>query len=257
MSRSSDPRPAAGRAETVLSARHAFRSEIAYHVVDSAPASKGKKPLILYLHGFGQNRTRFEALCRPLLHLDAYHVHVDGLYPVYERTQRREASEWGRAWYLYDGSKERLRSSLEVASEFLQELVEPLFRLLSPSGMCVNGYSMGGYLAGYFALTRWKHVTELVASGCRIQHEVVGEQGWESRAHLNVLALHGADDTLVLPGPQQDSIDVLRSNGLNAAIRILHAGHEFSDAHAQASAEWLSGLGYATTGSNPGSTRFF
>lgn len=236
-----------------MSARHAFRSEIAYHVVDSAPSSQRKKPLILHLHGFGQNRTRFEALCRPLLQLDAYHVHVDGLYPVYERSRPREVSEWGRAWYLYDGSKERLRSSLEVASEFLQELVEPLFRLLSPSGMCVNGYSMGGYLAGYFALTRWKHVTELVASGCRILHEVVGEEGWESRAHLNILALHGADDSLVLPGPQQESIDVLRSSGLNATMRILPAGHEYSEAHAQASVHWMSSLGYARTASKPGS----
>lgn len=251
MSRNPDPRPA-GAAETVMSARHAFRSEIAYHVVDSAPSSQEKKPLILYLHGFGQNRTRFEALCRPLLQLDAYHVHVDGLYPVYERSHPREVSEWGRAWYLYDGSKERLRSSLEVASEFLQELVEPLFRLLSPSGMCVNGYSMGGYLAGYFALTRWKHVTELTASGCRILHEVVGADGWASRAHLNILALHGEEDAVVLPGPQQESIGVLRSNGLNASMRLLPGGHAYSQEHALASADWLSGLGYKRVGARTG-----
>lgn len=237
--------PSSRPPETILSARQAFRSEIAYHVVDADPGAPGPKPLILYLHGFGQNRARFESLCAPMHRVNAYHLHVDGLYPVYERPPKREHAQWGRAWYLYDGSRQRLRSSLEVASEFLQELVEPLYRILTPNRLCVLGYSMGGYLAGYFALTRWKHVSELIAVGCRIQHEVVSDDGWSNLRHLRVLALHGERDTIVSHEPQREAVQALHSQGLDATLRLLPSGHAFDETITDASLQWLNEKGYA------------
>jgi predicted esterase len=102
---------------------------------------------------------------------------------------------------------------------------------------------MGGYLAGYFALSRWKHVNELVVIGARIKTEVFEERKG-SYDHMNVLALHGKRDTSVKSTPQQQSCSQLSEWGANVTFRELEESHALSSLFLNETKKWLLSQGY-------------
>lgn len=222
--------------DLLVSGKTSFKIEVPYKLIESG--TKKRKPLIVYLHGYGENIDRFIERCDPLIDLDAYHLFIQGPYPIFNRNREKKISEWGRAWYLYDGDHRQFLKSLEVASEFIQGLIDQLLPVLKVSRLCVLGYSMGGYLAGYFALTRWKHVNDLVVAGARIKTEVL-EGNWEQIRHLNIVALHGKKDDKVLYEPQQKEINILRENGVNAELKLLDENHSFSENYIQSIKKWF------------------
>ena len=156
--------------DVLLSGKTSFKIEVPYKLIEVG--SKKKKPLIVYLHGYRQNITRFQEKVSKMLNVEAYHLFIQGPYPIYDESRKRKVEDWGRAWYLYDGEQDQFIRSLELSSEFVQEVTEGLLKHIDVSRLAVIGYSMGGYLAGYFALSRWKHVNELVVIGGRIKTEV-------------------------------------------------------------------------------------
>ncbi|PWN07475.1 alpha/beta hydrolase [Rhodohalobacter mucosus] len=228
--------------DVLVSGKTSFKIEVPYQLIESGPKAESK-PLIVYLHGFGENAETFRNECEELLGIPAYHLFIQAPYPLYDRSRKKEVSEWGRAWYLYDGNQSQFTRSLELASEFIQEVIDNLLKVISVSRICVFGYSMGGYLAGYFALTRWKHVNELIVVGARIKSEVLNDK-WEHVKHLNVLALHGSEDDKVKPDPQQAEIDKMKENGVRAEFILVGESHSFSQGYVTEAADWLKKRGY-------------
>lgn len=227
--------------EVLMTGRTPFKIEVPYTLIESG--EKGEKPLIVYLHGFRQNVKRFRAKMKPLLARNAYHLLIQGPYPLYEENDGRPVSEWGRAWYLYDGEQEQFVRSLELTSEFIQEIIDNILPLIEANRLAIVGYSMGGYQAGYFALSRWKHVNELVVIGGRIKTEVFRDrQG--SYDHMNVLALHGAGDESVKSGPQRESAEELAEWGAAVTFREIPGGHRLDADYIGEIEEWLDSLGY-------------
>jgi predicted esterase len=102
---------------------------------------------------------------------------------------------------------------------------------------------MGGYLAGYFMLSRWKHVNEAIIIGARIKTEVFANKLQEAK-HINVLALHGADDKSVFPEPQQKEIETLKMAGFNAHFKSIKAQHKLTQLFTEESKLWLIKIGY-------------
>jgi len=229
--------------EVLISGKTSFKLEVPYKLVETG-RKNGKKPLILYLHGFGDHLKSFEARCDSLLTLNAFHLFIQGPYPLYSRSRSKPVSEWGRAWYLYDGNKQQFIKTLEISAEFLQEVVDNLIKLIDVSRICIFGYSMGGYLAGYFALTRWKHITDLIVINARIKTEIVNQSAWTNLKHLNVLALHGIRDDKVNVEPQQKAVDHLQKNGISSKIELLDTGHGLDDIYFKKSKDWLIEKGY-------------
>src|SRR5690625_1263051 len=78
---------------------HRFKINISYELLETG--RPGVKPLIVYLHGYGQNAIRFKKKVSSLLDIEAWHLFLQGPYIIYDRKHAREVSEWGRAWYLY------------------------------------------------------------------------------------------------------------------------------------------------------------
>lgn len=227
--------------DVLVSGKTSFKIEVPYKLIENG--EKGKKPLIVYLHGFRQNIAQFETLAAPMLALNAYHLFIQGPYPIYDTSREVNVSDWGRAWYLYDGNQGQFIKSMEISSEFIQEIIDGLLDVIDVSRLCVFGYSMGGYLAGYFALSRWKHVNDLIVVGGRIKTEAFEERR-ENARHINILALHGKDDTDVYPGPQQEEIVRLKSEGFNAEFRFAGSGHKLEAVSFTESIQWLKKLGY-------------
>ncbi|MFA5667624.1 MAG: hypothetical protein WC967_00140 [Balneolaceae bacterium] len=227
--------------EVLISGKSSFKIEVPYKLIETGP--KGKKPLIIYLHGFKQNIKKFESKVESMMELNAYHLFIQGPYPIYDESRKVNVSKWGRAWYLYDGKRGQFAKSLEVTSEFIQGIVEGLFNVIEVNKVCVFGYSMGGYLAGYFALSRWKHVSEAIVIGGRIKTELF-EDKLDQAKHIKFLALHGADDKDVFAEPQKKEVENLKAGGIHADYIEINEGHKLTEAYITATIKWLKSHGY-------------
>lgn len=227
--------------EVLLSGKASFKVEVPYKLIEAG--EKGTKPLIVYLHGYKQNVEYFQKKMEDLLSIHAFHLFIQGPYPVYDEGHKRKVPEWGRAWYLYDGDQQQFVKSLELASEFVQEVTDNILKHIEVSRLAVIGYSMGGYLAGYFALSRWKHVNDLVVIGGRIKTEVFEERSG-TYEHMNVLALHGSKDESVKSGPQKKSVQKLREWGAKVTFKEIKESHSLTDEFLSVTKQWLHKAGY-------------
>jgi len=228
-------------AEVLISGKRSFNIEVPYKLIDVGEVKE--KPVIVYLHGFKQNIEQFEKLVDDLLSVEAYHLFVQGPYPIYDRSREKEVKDWGRAWYLYDGSQDQFVRSLELASEFLQQLIDDILKQISATRLAILGYSMGGYLAGYFGLSRWKHVNDLIVVGGRIKTEVFEDHPGQYE-HMNVLALHGKQDTSVKSHPQKESCNQLQQWGAKVTFKELEESHVLSSLFIHEIKQWLLARGY-------------
>lgn len=227
--------------ETLNTGKTSFKIEVPYKLIEVGEPSK--KPLIIYLHGFNQNIKEFQELTKEMLSIEAYHLFIQGPYPIYDRRGKKDVEDWGRAWYLYDGNQQQFVRSLEQTSEFIQELRDKIIPHISVSRTAVLGYSMGGYLAGYFALSRQKLIEDLVVIGGRIKTEVFEEQP-NGYNHLNVLALHGRQDESVKSSPQKACCEQLSRWGASVTFKELEETHVLDKLYINKTKNWLSSLGY-------------
>lgn len=228
--------------DVLISGKTSFKVEVPYKLIETG--KKGAKPLIVYLHGFNQNIEYLEKKVDTMLDIEAFHLFIQGPYPIYDTTRNKNVSQWGRAWYLYDGNQGQFIKSMEVASEFIQEIIDGLIENIEVNRCCIWGYSMGGYLGGYFALSRWKYVNDLIMIGGRIKTEAF-EGKRELAKHIKVLALHGEEDESVYPEPQKACIELLQKDGFEAEFKLIKSGHPLEDIYVNESLEWLLDNGYA------------
>ena len=228
--------------EVLISGKSSFKIEVPYKLYETGTKNE-KKPLIVYLHGYNQNIERFEGYVDALFDLEGYHLFIQAPYPLFDETRSKKVEDWGRSWYLYDGKQQQFVKSLELSSEFIQEIIDGLLPNINVNRICLFGYSMGGYLAGYFMLSRWKHVNEAVIIGARIKTEVF-ENRLEEAKHINVLALHGKGDTNVYPEPQRKEIEILKKEGFNAEFKLIDAQHKLIQTYIDESLLWLKKIGY-------------
>ena len=227
--------------DVLTSGKSSFKLEVPYRLFEKG--SQNPKPLIVYLHGYGQNLEQFIKLTKPMHVLEAYHLYIQGPYPVSTRIE--PIREWGYAWYLYNGKQGAFIKSMEYSSEFIQEIIDNLLPHIHANRVCILGYSMGAYLAGYFGLSRWKHTNEMITIGGRIKTEIFKTR-WTNRKHINVLALHGTKDKSVLPERQEEQINILKEKNMNASFIAIEEEHKLTRPYLIKAVEWLEGLGYST-----------
>lgn len=226
--------------DVLVSGKTSFKIEVPYTLFETG--EKGPKPLIVYLHGRGQYLDLFKKKTEALHEINAYHLYIQGPYPELTHTPDRE--KVGFAWYLYNGKQGSFVKSLEYTAEFIQEIIDGVVPFIKVTRLCMIGYSMGGYQAGYFALSRWKHTNELIVIGGRIKTETVPDGRWQHLSHLSVLGLHGDEDEQVLPEPQRQSIDTLRAHGVSAVFESYPGGHALTPECLASAVRWLKKMGY-------------
>lgn len=228
--------------KVLLTEKTSFQIEVPYKLIKTGKSSQ-EKPLIVHLHGFNQNIKQFERLVDDLLDLQAFHLFIQGPYPIYNRSRKKKVEEWGRSWYLYDGEQDQFVESLERASEFVESIISKILNQITDNRVALFGYSMGGYLAGYFALSRPAVISELIVVGGRIKTEVF--EGREGRyEHLNVLALHGKKDASVKSEPQQKSCEQLSQWGADVRFKEINGGHTLTSEYLLETKKWLKTLSY-------------
>jgi predicted esterase len=227
--------------DILFSGNATFNIEVPYKLIESGESEE--KPLIIYLHGFNQNIEQFQELVSGLSSLEAYHLFIQGPYPIYDRKREKKVEDWGRSWYLYDGEQKQFVKSLDLGSEFVAQVTNNMLKHITVSRISLFGYSMGGYLAGYFALSRPQFIDDLIVIGGRIKTEVFEERRQDYN-HLNVLALHGRQDTSVESSPQEKSCQQLSQWGANVTFKVLDASHALSGSFLHETKQWLQSNGY-------------
>ena len=206
---------------------------------------KRAKPLILYLHGFGDQISSFSDECSDLIDaIEAYHLFIQGPYPLYDRKREKRVEDWGRSWYLYDGRQKQFLESLGKTSEFIRENVENITRNYPVTRCCMIGYSMGGYLGSYFAFMNPEIINELIVAGCRIKSEIL-DDNIKKIKHIQILALHGTNDKVVDFRSQKEEIRKLSEFGIECDIKLFDLGHTFTDKLKNEIRHWLMSKGYA------------
>lgn len=226
--------------EVLSSGKTSFKIEVPYKLFHTGRAVA--KPLIVYLHGAGQHLQSFEKKMAVFQELEAYHLFIQGPYAHVSRPKER--GKWGYSWYLYNGKQGSFVKSLEYTSEFIQGLIDNLREHINISRLCVLGYSMGGYQAGYFAFSRWKHVNDVINLAGRYKPESFSPQQLENCRHMNIIAVHGRDDGIVGIAGQQEAIRSLQEAGLSARLIPVDGGHKIQDEMTARALQLLYDIGY-------------
>lgn len=227
------------------SGKTTFKMEVPFRLYEHG--EPGPKPLIVYLHGFGQDIKIFEQQTEALHNIKAYHLYIQGPYADNRGLNRDDKKGFG--WYLYSGKQGTFEKSLEYTSEFIQGVIDSIIPFIKVTRCTVIGYSMGAYQAGYFGFTRWKHTNELIMIGGRLKVEFFNDRNWEKRKHLNILALHGSSDEIVNGKKQKESIDFAKAKGLNASYVEVKSGHKLTSSYFTKISKWLLEHEYETVNS--------
>ena len=224
--------------DIVISSKITFNIDVSYKVIETGPKGE-QKPLITYLHGFKDTLQSFKQTCDPVQKkLSAYHLFIEGPYPIYNQSGQRKIKDWRRAWYIYDGDPDHFIESLERSSKFLENTIDNVKKKIKIVRHCIFGYSMGGYLAGYFAMTRPEYVNDLIVVGARIKTEVLKEK-WEQIKDLQVLAIHGERDSIVDYKPQRHEVKRLIKHGIQADFKLIDQKHVLNSDVFKIVCEWL------------------
>lgn len=228
--------------EVSIKGESTFQIPVSYELIEVGE-KRSIKPLIIYLHGYNQNIQVLKRKMEYMLGFEAYHLFVNAPYIVFDHTRKRKVPDWGRSWYLYDGGQEQFVRSMEQSSELLETIISQVVEQVQVERICLIGYSMGGYLGGYFSLSRFHLISDAVVIGARIKTEVFEAKLKEAR-HIRFLALHGRLDKSVLPEPQRNEVAKLNSMGFEAEFVEVDSGHELTDSLKEPLVFWLLKQGY-------------
>jgi len=199
-------------------------------------------PLFVYLHGYKQNNILFRKKMQDNVTLNGYHLFVQGPYPL--PTKDRPVEEWGAAWYTYDGNQQKFATSLEHTATYLDGVLSSVMSKHHIGQTALIGYSMGGYQAGYYALSRFEKVDFLVVLSARIKTELF-EQSLNKMKALNILAVHGRRDKSVKDAPQRKDIKKLKKHGVHASLRLVEAGHRLDEKITRPMVNWFLEHGFS------------
>ncbi|MCH8556482.1 MAG: hypothetical protein LAT84_01610 [Balneolia bacterium] len=226
--------------EVLSTGKTSFKIEVPYKLLQTG--SSISKPLIVYLHGSGGNINGFEKQMKPLLDIEAYHLFIQG--PYADTSTVKPRSEWGFRWYLYNGKQGSFIRSLEYTSEFIQSVIDGLTSRLDVNRLCIIGYSMGAYQAGYFGLSRWKHTNDLFMINGRLKDEAFSKSRLAKCKHMNIVAIHGKTDQIVPVEGQEKAFKRLSDNKLNSRLELISGGHKLTSAAVKKVLDNLLQIGY-------------
>jgi phospholipase/carboxylesterase len=199
-------------------------------------ATDDTAPLLLCLHGQGQNEDFFAGLLRGLHDLPWNLVSLRAPFTL------EATGGAGFSWYDYDGNQERFQAELRRTDALLRAAVEAIETELGlrPRRRFLLGFSQGGYCGSYVALMNPAVFAGMVISGARVKVEILG-QAMRSAAAMGFRALlcHGERDASVTREAAQSSLEGLRAAGIDVALQMFDSGHAIGRGQVTAIRRWL------------------
>jgi len=194
---------------------------------DTSSPPAGGFPLLLCLHGFGEDRARFRDRLAGLFPAPFAALFADGPFPVEVMPSAANPERRvGHAWYHYSGDEPAFLRSMRFASQHLARVLEraAASHPVDLGRVCVLGYSQGGYLAGVMTLENHARYRGLVAMSCRIKVESVRD-ALSGASGFPVMVVHGRRDQATKIEPQRDAVRELQRLGLEVEFTEVDGGH--------------------------------
>ena len=132
----------------------------------------------------------------------------------------------GYGWYVFDGDQDALRASMDEARAYIVQLIEVAQRQLRPSRIALVGFSQGGYLGSYVALSRPDLFSHVVCCCGRPKAEFIDDLA--AARGVAVLVQTGARDESVPPDLIAKGVEPMRTAGLQVEVRSYDAGHKLT-----------------------------
>ncbi|TPW17810.1 MAG: phospholipase/carboxylesterase, partial [bacterium] len=217
-------------------------------LLPDGPAPASGWPLVVCLHGWGENADHFARLCRPLVFAGAAFLFPQGPWSFEQRTMRSFEQQTmgkiriGHAWYLYDATDEPFRSTLGRAEGHLLGLLDTLIveHPIDPARIALLGFSQGAYTAYFIALRNTDRFRAMVAlGGGRLKPEFVEDRLVNAR-RIPFLLLHGREDSSVPLERTELMRGELASRGFPVDLQAFSAGHEMTAEMLGAASGWLA-----------------
>lgn len=203
-----------------------FSFDVPYRLeLPDAPPPPGGFPVLLALHGFSDDGARLRDRLGGLFPAPYAVLLPDGPYPVEVRAA--DPPRIGRAWYQYTGEQAAFREALVVTGAHVERVIAAAAERhpLDLTRIVVLGYSQGGYLGSWLALTRPDRYRGLVSISCRVKVEALDETQLAAARGFPVLVLHGKNDGAVKLAPQEESVARLREAGVDVTLELHDGGH--------------------------------
>ncbi|HYC79326.1 MAG TPA: dienelactone hydrolase family protein, partial [Planctomycetota bacterium] len=189
------------------------------------PAPRDGFPVLLALHGFGDDGPRLDARLTIPDEAPYARLFPDAPFPV-EGKDDAGRPRLGRSWYAYDGDQERFLSALRFAEGYLRDALDAAARRapVDPRRVVLFGYSQGGYLAAVAAFRDRTRYRALAGAACRVKTEALGRE-LIGAAGYPVLLLHGRADAHTPLDRQEAAVAELRRAGVDVALKVHDGGH--------------------------------
>jgi predicted esterase len=190
------------------------------------PAPAGGFPILLGLHGFGEDGPRMAARFEGIADAPYARLFPDAPFPV--EVKDEAGTRVGASWYQYTGDQPAFMRALLFAEGYLLDVLANAGRAhpIDAQRVVLCGYSQGGYLAGVAAFRDRARYRGLVGVACRVktealEHEIAAARGYRA------LLIHGARDRHTAVDRQREACEVLRTHGVDATLHVHERGHGF------------------------------
>ncbi|MEE9311406.1 MAG: hypothetical protein V3V10_03230 [Planctomycetota bacterium] len=190
-------------------------------------------PIVIALHGYGQNEDRMRRFMSPISGLPFIWVYPRAVYPLEMR--QPEKIRIGNAWYMYTGDQDDLRESMAQSMKHIMNVREQVIERFGERACAIVGFSQGGYLAGLTGACHPQAFKAAASLTGRLKHEFMPDGNGVKLAQF-----HGLDDENVAPELARDAVEATRTKGFEVEhFEIKDTAHAISEDMAEKLGDWL------------------
>lgn len=202
-------------------------------------------PLVVMLHGATGTPENVAAWGQQMPHRDFILAAPAAAYPVFSSHQD------SRIWWPAGISDELRLQYLEQCAAYVEAVVGEMRTRFSVSNAVVAGFSQGGMLASYTALTRPGLFDALACFSTTI---AVSDELPRRDLDFPVFSGHGLRDSAVSAEQGELLADFLEEQGCTVTRFTFDGGHEISQQELEAFCDWLDALAAGAPGNQPPGT---
>ncbi len=202
------------------------------HIPENYDESKSY-PLILGLHGYGDNADGFIQLWKGFENQDIMYAALEAPYPLPGRTSN------GYSWVTWLPGVEGLAPGCgEMTEQLIVNTVKKLQGEFNVHGTYLLGFSQGSWYAFTAGIKNHEDVSGIICFGGWLDEEI-GDEALTEAKSLRVFIGHGTGDTMVKYEEGTSARDRLVKSGYNVKFVDFEGGHTIEKEALKQAIEWI------------------